>query len=260
MELITSQTNRWLKCAMQLKHRKYRDKFGLFVMEGIRSVYDSNDLGIEDCICFFTARYADDSNLNQFFERAKILHWKLLLIDDKLMKLISSTEHSQGILLIVKKEVPDPARLKNPMKGRYVLLDSIQDPGNIGTIIRTAAAAEVKGILLTKGCTDAYSDKAVRSSMGSILRIPVYENISLEFLQDLKKSGISFIGTALKNALPYKEANVPEDCIFVFGNEGNGISPEILAMTDFNVYIPIAGVESLNVAIASAIILFHFKD
>ena len=111
-------------------------------MEGIRSVYDANDLGIEDCICFFTARYADDSNLNQFFERAKILHWKLLLIDDKLMKLISSTEHSQGILLIVKKEVPDPARLKNPMKGRYVLLDSIQDPGNIGTIIRTAAAAE----------------------------------------------------------------------------------------------------------------------
>ena len=96
--------------------------------------------------------------------------------------------------------------------------------------------------------------------MGSILRIPVYENISLEFLQDLKKSGISFIGTALKNALPYKEANVPEYCIFVFGNEGNGISPEILAMTDFNVYIPIAGVESLNVAIASAIILFHFKD
>lgn len=94
--------------------------------------------------------------------------------------------------------MPDPARLKNPMKGRYVLLDSIQDPGNIGTIIRTAAAAEVKGILLTKGCTDAYSDKAVRSSMGSILRIPVYENISLEFLQDLKKSGISFIGTALK--------------------------------------------------------------
>ena len=67
--------------------------------------------------------------------------------------------------------MPDPARLKNPMKGRYVLLDSIQDPGNIGTIIRTAAAAEVKGILLTKGCTDAYSDKAVRSSMGSILRI-----------------------------------------------------------------------------------------
>ena len=95
MELITSHTNRWIKCAMQLKHRKYRDKFGLFVMEGIRSVYDANDLGIEDCICFFTARYADDSNLNQFFERAKILHWKLLLIDDKFMKLISSTEHSQ---------------------------------------------------------------------------------------------------------------------------------------------------------------------
>ncbi len=66
------------------------------------------------------------------------------------MKLISSTEHSQGILLIVKKEVPDPARLKNPMKGRYVLLDSIQDPGNIGTIIRTAAAAEVKGFFLRK--------------------------------------------------------------------------------------------------------------
>lgn len=151
------------------------------------------------------------------------------------------------------------------LEGRIVQLEqqirtAQIDPGNIGTIIRTAAAAEVKGILLTKGCTDAYSDKAVRSSMGSILRIPVYENISLEFLQDLKKSGISFIGTALKNALPYKEANVPEDCIFVFGNEGNGISPEILAMTDFNVYIPIAGVESLNVAIASAIILFHFKD
>lgn len=88
---------------MQLKHRKYRDKFGLFVMEGIRSVYDANDLGIEDCICFFTARYADDSNLNQFFERAKILHWKLLLIDDKLMKLISSTGTQSGNTSYSKK-------------------------------------------------------------------------------------------------------------------------------------------------------------
>ncbi|WP_407387737.1 TrmH family RNA methyltransferase [Allisonella histaminiformans] len=262
MELITSKTNRWVKLAEQLKHRKFRDKFSKFIMEGVRSADDARNQGIRDVVCFVTEKAYEEPRTKSIVQEAQDeLHWLVLCVPEPIMKLISGTETSQGIVLIVDKPKHSQEELDH-VKGHYVLLEKVQDPGNLGTIIRTAAAAGCRGILLTEGSTDAYSEKAVRSSMGSVLRLPVYEKLSLEDVRDIKeRNHLVIVGTSLHNAMPYKESPAFADGIIAFGNEGNGMSEEMLSLCDFSLYIPIHnGVESLNVTAAAAIILFHTAE
>lgn len=260
MEHITSRNNRWIKCALRLKQKKWRDKEGLFLLEGFRGVEDVLEQKVEDCVCIIEEDRLSDESTEKIIHGGKELHWLFLLVDRDMMKLISGTEHGQGILIICHKNQRDPSSLLQELHGFYVILDSVQDPGNMGTILRTCAAAGVKGLILTEGCTDIYAEKVVRSSMGSILRLPLYEHVDVSFLQAMKeRCGLPFYGTALRNARPYKEIGPVKEGVFVFGNEGSGIREEILSMTDENLYIPLPGhVESLNVSIAAAVILFHF--
>lgn len=260
MEFITSRNNKWIKLALRLKQKKWRDKENSFLLEGIRIIEDACNQGIKNCVCFIHNNQNGNERVQKLIEKADKLHWLFLNIDESLMDLISGTENGQGIILICHKKQYRKEDLLKPLTGHYVVLDTIQDPGNMGTIIRTSAAAGVQGILLTEGCTDIYSEKVVRSSMGSILRIPIYENIDISFLKELKDKGqIPLLGTSLANAISYREVGDLQNGIFIFGNEGNGIRPEILDITDQNLYIPIyKGVESLNVSIAAAVILFHF--
>lgn len=261
METISSMNNRWVKLAAQLKIRKYREKTDLFLVEGVRSVEDAFLQGRRDAVCFVTDRALAEPRIQSLTENAGQLHWLFLRVEEAMMERLSGTAHGQGVLAILKKEKTEFTQLLEKPGGHYVLLDSIQDPGNMGTILRTAAAAGCSGVLLTEGCTDPYSEKAVRSSMGSILRLPVFEGVTLDQLAELKgKSGLIFAGTTLEGGTPYKMADIPEDAVFIFGNEGSGIRPEILALCDEKIYIPMAGtVESLNVAACAAVILFHYK-
>ncbi|WP_296953951.1 RNA methyltransferase [uncultured Dialister sp.] len=261
MENITSRNNHLIKVVLQLKQKKYRDRYDAFLLEGLRSAEDACLQGITDCIGFISEEIIDNPRLNKIMDSAELLHWQLFSVTAGIMKLISGTEHGQGIMVISHKKKYDWNDLLKPLKGHYVILDSVQDPGNMGTILRTAAAAGVHAVILTEGCTDAYAEKVVRSSMGSILRIPVYEHADFDFLLKFKNAcGIPFYGTSLHQAVPYKNIGEVPDGVFVFGNEGNGIRPEILNMTDKNLYIPLQGsVESLNVSIAAAVILFHFS-
>lgn len=260
MEIISSRNNKWIKQALQLKQKKFRDRYGMFLMEGLRSTEDAINQEIRDCICMIQREQLTNERVQRMVAAGEKLHWLFLSPEESLMKMLSGTEHGQGIILLVHKEVHQKEELLSMAEGYFVLLDEVQDPGNMGTILRTAAAAGAKGVLLTKGCTDVYAEKAVRSSMGSILRIPIYENIDISFLKEWKeKTGLPLYGTALQDARPYKEIG-PVNCgIFMLGNEGNGIKKEYLELADQNLYIPLAGtVESLNVSVAGAVILFHF--
>jgi TrmH family RNA methyltransferase len=260
MERISSRNNQWIKKVLQLKQKKWRDREGLFLLEGVRIVEDALNQGITGCTCFFTDEALSNPRVSVLLEKAERLGWRLLSLEDPLMKVLSGTEHSQGIMLICPERKENPKDLLRPLSGFYVVLDTVQDPGNLGTILRTAAAAGVKGLILSEGCADVYSEKAARSSMGSLLRIPVYRNVSIDFLREMKEtSGLPFFGTALENGVPYKEVGPLKEGVFIFGNEGNGVRKDILFFTDKNLYIPLAGhVESLNVSIAAAVILFHF--
>lgn len=260
METITSKNNQWIKKASQLKNKKYRDKFNMFLLEGMRSVDDACIQGIAGCTCLVAESLKEKEKILSLVNRSAILEWRFFAVRDDLMHLIVGTEHSQGIILLAEKKVCVAENLLKSFHGHYVLLDQIQDPGNMGTIIRTAAAAGVQGLLLTEGCCDIYSEKVVRSSMGSIFRIPIYTNIHIDFLKKLiEERAIPFYAAALQNATPYREVIIGEDAVFVFGNEGNGISSDILALSMRNIYIPMkSSVESLNVSAAAAIILFHY--
>ena len=263
MEHITSKNNRWIRLAIRLKQKKYRDKNKMFLMEGLRNAEDVQNQEISDIVCLVQSGRAENGSVQHIFERGENLHWLFCEVEEPLMRLISGTENGQGIILLVKQPyVMDYPQLLNGWHGKYVLLDTVRDPGNVGAIIRTAAAAGCSGVLLTKGSADPYSEKVVRSSMGSILRLPIYHDLDIEFLKEIKSfSKVPFIGTSLSASQNYRHAKFVTEGVFIFGNEGSGISPEILDLTDWNVFIPMAGtVESLNVSSTAAIILFYYLD
>ena len=181
MEHITSKNNRWIRLAIRLKQKKYRDKNKMFLMEGLRNAEDVQNQEISDIVCLVQSGRAENGSVQHIFERGGNLHWLFCEVEEPLMRLISGTENGQGIILLVKQPyVMDYPQLLNGLHGKYVLLDTVQDPGNVGAIIRTAAAAGCSGVLLTKGSADPYSEKVVRSSMGSILRLPIYHDLDIE--------------------------------------------------------------------------------
>nr|WP_255813407.1 RNA methyltransferase [Acidaminobacter sp. JC074] len=165
------------------------------------------------------------------------------------MKTLVETETPQGILAIVKiEEVP-------LREGPVLFLDKIQDPGNLGTLIRTAEAAGFGGVILRKGCTDPYSQKSIRSSMGSIVSIPVLMGRDID---DLMKLDYKIYGAALEGGKPYRDFTYDVKTLLIIGNEGNGITDEVLDICHERIYIPMKGdVESLNASIAGGILMFE---
>ena len=261
MEELTSLANRRVKLAMELKQKKYRERYGLFVMEGTRSAEDALALETTGASLFVTAEAMGNPRVAALVMRAENFGWDVFSVTEPMMRKMSSAVHGQGVLAILQK--PQRKLSDAPAEsGLYVLLDAVQDPGNIGTILRTAAAAGVKGVLLMEGTTDPYAEKAVQSSMGSILRLPVYERVTTEELDAfLLRTKCPLIGTALSGGRPYREVSCGPDAVVAFGNEGAGLSEEILRRCKERLYVPMAGsVESLNVSVAAGIILFGLKE
>ena len=146
--------------------------------------------------------------------------------------------------------------------GVYITLDGIQDPGNLGTIIRTAVAAGVKGIFLMKGTVDPFNDKTVRSTMSALHKIPVYEDVTLSMLNDLiAESNMSTYVTALEESKPYNMVTYDKRCMLILGNEGNGVTPEVMNLCKHRIMIPMYGdIESLNVSVAAALCMYKAQE
>lgn len=260
MEQIESIHNPKIRHIIRLKQKKYRDEYNAFFMEGIRSTEEAVLCGCRGVLCFMTAEAADNQRVQTVMARARLLEWRFFLVSEAVMKAVGDTEHGQGIGAVIPKPSYSAASLMHPLEGRYAVLDRVQDPGNLGTLVRTAAAAGCRGVLAVRGCADPFGDKAVRSSMGAVLRIPLYDRVEEEELEELQRSGdIPFIGTALSEAVSYRDTGPIPNGFFVFGNEGSGISDAILSLCSRRIFIPVAaGVESLNVTAAAAVILFHY--
>lgn len=234
---IESKDNKSLKAFHKLKTKKGRDKTQTFLIDGLRIVQHALE---KECVEAIIVTRA-------FLEQHTIDFKKIYVLDSKLMSSLSETETPQGIMAVVRKV---EERLGS---GKLLFLDQIQDPGNMGTLIRTADAAGFSGVLIRKGSTDPYGQKALRSSMGSVLSIP------LRFVEDLSDySEYSVYAATLRDAISYKAIQYPEKSILVIGNEGKGVSEEIIACSTQNIYIPMQGdVESLNASIAGGILMFH---
>lgn len=260
MEVITSKANEKVKFIKSLNDKKARKINNVFYLEGIKVVEEViNNVKAIDIM--FIA-YSDEilNNINggkKFLNLIKVLELEndinILNIKKEIFESITDTKTPQGVLAVIKIKKYDIDDILK--EDKILLLDKIQDAGNIGTIIRTADAFNVKGIICMENTADVYSPKVVRSTMGSILREKIIY-IKSEDLFGLKKYGHILYGTSLSSNKYIEDINFSKKSIFILGNEANGISEEVEKICDSLVKIKMSGnTESLNVAIAAGIIL-----
>lgn len=257
IDYIQSKDNKTIKHIISLQQRKYRQKFGEYTVEGIRAV---TDIGKKDFLRSILIRESKRSELEPLVQKGFTVS-SVYVVQDPIFDKIEHSVNGQGILGIAKKCVNDLHSLIVE-DGLYVALDGVQDPGNLGTIIRTAVAAGAKGIFLLKGTVDPYNEKCVRSTMSALCNIPIFEDVTLsEFYDFIKDNTIKTYVTSLENAKPYHTISYSKRTMIILGNEGNGVSREIIEMCDQAITIPMYGdIESLNVSIAAALCMYKVRE
>ncbi len=251
VKIIESAKNDWVKQIKKLEKKKYRDLENQYVIEGEHLVEEALKYG-GDINCVMVS---EDSITKYQYLLDMIDESKQVQVSKEVIKHISTLPSPQPIIAIVGKK----NKVETITKTEHVLLlDNVQDPGNVGTMIRTADAAGFSKVILGKGTVDIYSPKVVRSMQGSQFHIELEENELSTVINELKISGYSVYGTELnEEAVPFSQINSVDKVAILMGNEGQGVSKELLDITDQNIFIPMKGnAESLNVAVAAGIVMF----
>jgi TrmH family RNA methyltransferase len=232
---------------------------GKAILEGLRLVQDGlhRDVKFAEVLCS-ESFYMTDAG-NELAEKLRGTGADIILVPDSLVARISDTETPQGIIasfviepFFLEEVLSEPTSL-------VLILDEVRDPGNVGTLLRTAAALGVSCVILTKGCADVYAPKTLRSSMGTIFAVPIIENVSCStIISKIKTLGMRLVVTAGNGEISCHEPwYVPGTCL-VLGNEAHGVNDEFFVSADASVRIPMMrGVESLNVSIAGSILLYE---
>lgn len=249
IEELQSAKNPRVKEWKKLLSKKGREQSGTYLIEGEHLVEEALEAGE-----LAEVMIVNESQLSHAVEQSNVAMTK---ISPEISKMISATETPQGIFGICKK-----ADKLDSVHGinRVLLLDGVQDPGNIGTMIRTADAAGMDAVIMGQGTGDLYNPKVIRSAQGSHFHLKIGFGDLSTWISQLKLEGISVYGSALENASPHTEVSPAEEFALIVGNEGAGIQPRILEETDANLYIPIYGKsESLNVAVAAGILMYHLR-
>lgn len=251
--MITSTSNPKVKYLVQLqKKRRLREEKGVFLVEGIRMFREIPEALMEEI-------YVSE----QFYEKNKELlqgrNQRMEILSGTVFQKISETTTPQGILCVVKRRSYELKQLLNHENAHILVLEDLQDPGNVGTIFRTAEAAGVTGIIMSKATVDLYQAKTIRSTMGSIFRMPcVCVDRVEEAVLELKNHGIFTFAAHLDGKKWYNEVQYEGKIAFLIGNEGNGLSEVVSKQADTWIRIPMEGeVESLNAAIAATILMYE---
>lgn len=253
MEVIKSKENGIVKEIKKLKEKKYRDLNKCFLAEGFRFVEEALKSNFKIKYLFISEK--NEGKFKELGFDKLVNNTKVFKVTDDVMKQICSTETPQGIAAVVEYKNED-LLIK---KGFYILVDKVQDPGNIGTIIRSANAAGALGVIVTRGTVDVYNDKTLRATMGSIFKIPIiFEDKDFSNIDKLKAVGFKLITSSLNTSYNFYDVDLTEKIIIAVGNEGNGISEEVMNLGDVSVKIPMPGdAESLNVGVAASIMMFE---
>ncbi|AAK80314.1 TrmH family RNA methyltransferase [Clostridium acetobutylicum] len=253
--VIKSKENSIIKEVKKLNEKKHRDLKKSFIVEGLRFVREALESDFKIQYLFVSEKNYDKFILKELKELIK-KEFQVIKVTESILKDICNTQTPQGIVAVVQyKEVAWKLT-----KGFYMLVDKVQDPGNMGTIIRTANAAGALGVIITKGTVDIYNNKTLRATMGSIFKIPIiFEDDNFSKIKELKKNGFKIIASSLDTEHNFYDVSLNEKLIIAVGNEGNGISDKIVDISDTKVKIPMPGnVESLNVGVAAAIMMFEY--
>lgn len=249
MKRIESPQNSLVKHWKKLLSvRKERDKTGEFIIEGYHLVEEA----IKQKENVLTIMISDTAEVPENWD---IKNMEVVEINDLIKKELAETEHTQGIFAHCKQQTVNEEEYVN--WNRILLIDAVQDPGNIGTMIRTADASGLDAVILGKGSADAYNSKTLRSAQGSHFHLPIIKGNLSEWVEKLKERKVTVFGTAFENSTPYNEVKKEQTFALIVGNEGSGINKELLGQTDQNIIVPLLGqAESLNVAVATGILLY----
>lgn len=250
--MITSTANRQVKQLIQLnKKGKVRDSQGLFVAEGPKMLREAPGKQIEKVYLSESYVQKHGGGIPEGLPCE--------VVQDSVFKVMCDTRTPQGVLSLIRQYhygLEDLLGRKNPL---LLVLENIQDPGNLGTMMRTAEGAGADGVILSPDCVDIYNPKTIRSTMGSIYRVPfVLAEDMKGALEELKKRGVRTFAAYLGGENCYDKTDYRGGTAFLLGNEGNGLTPELAACADACIRIPMEGkLESLNVSAASAVLLYE---
>lgn len=256
MQVITSKDNETIKNIKKLKDKKFRDEAGIYVIEGIKMIKEAIEekASIKKIVICEECLKAGDIEQKILYEIAK---YDCIYVNSKVYNSLTDVVAPQGILAVIAK--PKKGTKIDYDQDIILALDGIQDPGNLGTILRTADSVNLKQILVTKNTADAYNPKVVRSTMGAILRIKIIETEDLaKTLKEAKKNKFKIVATSLDTNDSIYDISYSKKVI-VIGNEANGVSKEIQELADNRVKIPMLGkTESLNASVATGIMLYEY--
>ena len=247
MHVITSIQNYQVKSWRKLHTRKHRKNEKRFLIEGFHLIEEAVNSGWDIEIVIVREGVDIPSTLVQ---------QNITFVNTRVFKEISQTETPQGIAAVVKMR-----EFSNKDSKFVLLVDAVQDPGNLGTIIRTADAAGFSHVVLGQGTVDLYNDKVIRATQGSIFHISITQANLSEEIKTLQEKNYTIIASALENATDYRSVEVEGKAALIVGNEGTGIQKEMIQVVDKVVKIPIYGeAESLNVSIAAGILMYHMRN
>ncbi|MFD0896186.1 TrmH family RNA methyltransferase [Loigolactobacillus binensis] len=251
MTLITSSKNELIKSLRKLTRKKNREEQQRYLLEGVHLVREA--IKAQQKLIMLLA--TTDFQQVDWLPTDVPTYW----LTPEVAQALGTTVTTQGIFAVLPLPV---TTVPQTYTGTWLLLDGVQDPGNIGTMVRTADAAGLSGVVLGQGSADLYSAKVLRSMQGSHLHIPIYQGELTTWLQAFKAAQVPIFGSELNPAaVAFHQIPAQKNFALIMGNEGNGMQAALLAQTDQNLYIPIQGrAESLNVAIAAGILLFQLKD
>ncbi len=256
MQTITSKDNELIKHIRKLKDKKYRDESNEYVVEGVKLVEEAvkeNAKIKQIIVCEDTTRtYEIPTHI-----MLEIAKYECISVSDKIFNIITQVTNPQGIMAIIEKNAQDVQI--DYTQDIIVVLDDVQDPGNLGTILRTVDSIGLNQIIVSKGTADAFNSKVVRSTMGAIFRIKIIEVENLaQAIKEMRKHHFKLMVTSLqtKNSIYDIDFNKK---IIVIGNEANGVSKEIQDMADEKAKIPMLGrTESLNASVAAGVVMYEY--
>lgn len=240
--IITSLNNEHIKEISKLKEKKYRDITNTFIIEGEHLIYEASKLNLLKELILLEGTIVNIDNV------------KTTYVSKEVMKKISNLDSYPKVIGICSKLE------KKAIKGNIIILEDIQDPGNLGTIIRSSVAFDIDTIILSPKTVDLYNPKVIRSTQGMLFQVNIIvENIE-NIIQGLKEKEYKIYGTKVDNGKDVKEISNKEKFALIIGNEGSGMSENISSLCDENLYIKTnSKVESLNAAIAASILLYELR-
>lgn len=255
--ILTSRQNTQVKYLKSLGMAKFRQTEGKYVIEGVRFVEEALEAGKEPALVF-SPKIEESERGKELLIKARETALPITWVNQEILEYISATQSPQGVLAVLNIPAPEAFPQNFAADAFYLLVDGVQDPGNLGTIIRSADAAGVSGVLLSKGTASLYNPKVLRATMGSIFHVDIWQDIDAPKFLDQYKDKMQFVAGHLTGSMDYNQVDFTKPTLLIIGSEAQGPEQSLLEKADYLVKIPMLGrAESLNVAVACGVLLFE---